>query len=187
MIALNRTKKLLAHAKAVIRNERVAIGLTQKEFAEFSNIKYSTYREFEQSGKISFQAFINILQSLNKDEEFKRYLDSFEFNNGILNPRVEKGKKSPSNIEPVISPSQKQIVLDKGIFGSELFYSVDDGHKYEVSNFIGINLSHFDDKRMLLLLKYFGEKRLKPYILEKKNIKLLKLFNKHVGFTKGMI
>ena len=30
------------------------------------------------------------------------------------------------------------IRLDKKIFGPELFYSVEDGHKFEVPNFINI-------------------------------------------------
>jgi len=85
-------------------------------------------------------------------------------------------------LSPIIPPSQKQIILDKNIFGEELFYSVQNGHEYNISNFITIILSNCDDKKMILLLKYFGIQRLKPYILKEKNLKLLKMFNRHIEF-----
>ena len=38
----------------------------------------------------------------------------------------------------------------------------------------------------MLLIKYFGEDRLKPYILKKKDIKLLKSFNSHLKYIREM-
>ena len=89
--------------------------------------------------------------------------------------------------KPIVLPSQKQITLDKQIFGNELFYSVENGHIYEVSTFISILLSHCSDERLMLLLRYFGVDRLKPYVLKEKNIDLLKKFNKHVTYLKKRV
>ncbi len=175
-------QNLTDKSKKVIRNERLALGLTQKEFANFSGIKYATYKQFEQNGKISLENFFVILVHLNKDVEFNRFLDSFEFNTAKERVRSDKAQEVKSVVAPIVSPSQKQITLDKEIFGSDLFYSVDNGHVYEVSTFISIMLKDCNDKRMMLLLKYFGEERLKPYILKEKNVKTLKMFNKHVAY-----
>lgn len=168
--------------KKVIRNERLALGLTQKEFANFSGIRYATYKQFEQTGKISLQNFFSVLIHLNKDIEFKQFLDGFEFDTAKERVRNDKSKELESIIVPIVSPSQKQITLDKEIFGNDLFYSVDNGHVYDVSTFISIMLKECNDKRMMLLLKYFGKERLKPYILKEKNIKILKMFNKHISY-----
>jgi transcriptional regulator with XRE-family HTH domain len=173
---------LIDKSRKMIRNERLALGITQKEFADFSGIKYATYRLYEQSGKISLENFFTILVYLNKDIEFDRFLDSFEFNVAKERVRKDKSQESINIMDPIVPPSQKQITLDKEIFGNELFYSVDNGHLYEVSTFISRILKDCNDHRMLLLLKYFGEKRLKPYILKEKNIELLKMFNKHISY-----
>ena len=77
---------------------------------------------------------------------------------------------------------QKQIILDKELFGEELFYSVENGHVYEIPNFINIILSAWDEKRLMLLIKYFGIERIKPYIVKQKDIKILKSFNQHVKY-----
>jgi len=170
--------------KTSIRNERIAINLSQKEFAEFTGMKYATYRAFEQEGKISLSNFLLILKGINKLDELTRFIDGFEFQTGVDNARVDTKKERGTIIDPIVKPSQKKITLDKNIFGNELFYSVDDGHKYEVSKFISIILAKFNDQRVMLLLKYFGEKRLKPYILKERNIILLKMFNKHSEYMK---
>lgn len=182
MISIDKEIKAL---KELIRNERIALGLSQKEFSEFIGMKYPTYRNFEQDGNITLKNFLLILYGINKYEEFKKFMNGFEFQNGIQKSRVSKKRKKNNEIfEPIIKPSQKQIVLDKEVFGNELFYSVENGHVYEVSRFIKILLSDYNDRILMLLLKYFGEKRLKPYILKEKNIDLLKRFNKHVKYIK---
>lgn len=173
---------IIKKIKVSIRNERIAINLSQKEFAEFINMKYPTYRAFEQEGKISLSGFLLILKGINKLDEFDRFLDGFEFQRGIEKARVDTKKDKSLSIKPIVSPSQKRIILDKNIFGNELFYSVENGHEYEISNFISIVLAKFNDNRIMLLLKYFGEKRLRPYVLKEKNIALLKMFNKHVDY-----
>lgn len=183
MKKLSEIENLLIEAVNKVRAERIALNLTQKEFAEFVDIKYSTYKSYEQSGKISFESYIKILIKLNKQEQFSKFLDGFEFNE-------QKERASSNNIkltgndsfEPIIKPSQKHIILDKEVFGPELFYSVDNGHTYEVQNFIGIILSNWNEKRLMLLIKYFGIDRLKPYILKQKDISLLKSFNRHMKF-----
>jgi len=182
MITSENIKSTLITIKDSVRNERVAINLSQKEFSEFINIKYSTYRNFEQNGTVSLSNFLLILNGLNKYEEFEKFMSGFEYQSGVYNQRVDKQINTHSILSPIVDASQKQIILDKNIFGNELFYSVDNGHVYEVSRFISIMLTDFNDKRLMLLLKYFGEKRLKPYILREKNINLLKKFNKHVSF-----
>ena len=185
MKSITNIEPYLDKIKISIRDERIANNLTQKEFSDFVNVKYPTYRAFEQDGKISLTNFLLILNGLNKLKEFEQFLDGFEYKSGITNSRVEKKEQKNSDIlDPIVKPSQKHIVLDKSIFGNELFYSVDNGHIYDVSNFISIMLSNFNEKRIMLLLKYFGEKRLKPYILKEKNIKLLKMFNKHIAYIK---
>ena len=63
-----------------------------------------------------------------------------------------------------------------------MFYSVDDGHKYEIPNFINIVLNKWDDRRLMLLIKYFGEERLKLHIVKLKDVKVLKSFNKHIKY-----
>lgn len=173
--------KLIDLTKTQIRNERIALELSQKEFSDFVGLKFSSYRYFEQNGKISFENFLLILLKLNKDIEFENFLKGFEFT--LEKERVGKLRKSENiSNKSIIPPSQKQIVLDKQIFGNDLFYSVENGHLYDVPTFISIVLSGWNDKRLMLLLKYFGIDRLKPYVLREKKIDLLKAFNKHVAF-----
>lgn len=177
--------KLKDMVKKRVRNERIALNLTQKEFAQFVGLKYATYRSFEQSGVISLENYLLILYKINKDIEFQNFLEGFEFESQKQRAKKETKSDRKNELEPIIPPSQKQIILDKNIFGEDLFYSVQNGHEYHISNFISIILSNCDDKKMILLIKYFGIKRLKPYILKEKNLKLLKMFNKHIQFIQG--
>ncbi len=187
MIVQSKIDELLIQTCRSVRNERIALGLTQKEFSGFVGLKYATYRHFEQEGKISLENFLQILYALNKEIEFKRFLDGFEFQSVKERAKPEQNNTNTSIINPIVLPSQKQITLDKQIFGSDLFYSVENGHIYEVSTFISIILSNYSDKRIVLLLRYFGADRLKPYVLKEKNIDLLKKFNSHVDFLKKRI
>jgi transcriptional regulator with XRE-family HTH domain len=178
----NQIDKILKSASKKIRAERIALELSQEEFADFVNIKLSTYKTFEQKGKITFENYVRILIKINKIEQFKYFLDGFEFNE----QKERAYKKNDGNniyIKPIIDVSQKEIILDKKVFGPELFYSVEDGHKFEVPNFINIILNSWDERRLMLLFKYFGQDRLKPYILERKDINLLKSFNKHLVYV----
>lgn len=184
MLASLKIDELLQRTKKNVRNERIALGLTQKEFASFVGLKYATYRVFEQEGKISLENYLYILNALNKSIEYKKFLDGFEFENDKKRARTEQDKKQSIVLKPIVSPSQKQITLDKEIFGNELFYSVENGHVYEVSTFISIMLANYNDERLVLLLSYFGADRLKPHILKAKNKDLLQRFNKHVAYLK---
>ena len=178
----NKINKILKSASKKIRAERIALELSQEEFADFVNIKLSTYKTFEQKGKITFENYVKILIKINKIEQFKYFLDGFEFNE----QKERAYKKNDDNniyIKPIIDASQKEIILDKKVFGPELFYSLEDGHKFEVANFINIILNNWDERRLMLLFKYFGQDRLKPYILERKDINLLKSFNKHLVYV----
>ncbi|OCL85386.1 hypothetical protein [Arcobacter porcinus] len=65
-----------------------------------------------------------------------------------------------------------------------MFYSIENGHIYEILNFINIVLSAWNDKRLMLLIKYFGEERIKTHILNQKDIKLLKSFNAHLEYIR---
>ncbi len=184
----NNTLKILKLASKKIRAERIALDLTQEEFSNFIEIKYATYKNFEQKGKISFENFVQILIKLKKEEQFLEFLGGFEFNE--QKERSLNNRKSSSTedilkntyLKPIIEVEQKQIILDKEVFGDELFYSVENGHIYEVSNFINIVLNTWNEKRLMLLIKYFGIERLKPYIVKLKDIKLLKSFNQHVKY-----
>ena len=171
--------KILKSASKKVRAERIALELSQEEFANFVDIKYATYKTFEQKGKITFENYVKILIKINKEDQFNKFLDGFEFNE--QKERANK-KIDSSNVylNPIIEASQKHIILDKKVFGEELFYSVEDGHSYEISNFINIVLNKWDEKRLMLLFKYFGADRVKPYIIEQKDIQLLKSFNRHV-------
>lgn len=182
-------EKLIDLSKVKIRAERIALDLTQEEFSEFVDIKYATYKSFEQNGKISFENYIKILIKLNKDDQFLKFLNSFEFDEQkqrASSKKIDENSIINNLIKPIIEVSQKQIVLDKKIFGEELFYSVENGHIYDIPNFINIVLSSWNDKRLMLLIKYFGEDRLKPYIFKKKDIKLLKSFNSHLKYIREM-
>lgn len=174
-------EKQLNKISSKIRAERIALDLTQKEFAEFIDLKYATYRSFEQDGKISLENYLKILKKINKNKEFEQFLDGFEFDNNKERVKSESNDKV-SFKSPIVPPSQKQITLDKNIFGNELFYSVENAQVFEVSVFISILLSQWNDKRLMLLLKYFGVTRLKPYILKEKKIELLKAFRRHEIF-----
>lgn len=76
----NSILKISKLASKKIRAERIALDLTQEEFSNFIEIKYATYKNFEQKGKISFENFIQILVKLKKEELFLEFLDGFEFN-----------------------------------------------------------------------------------------------------------
>lgn len=178
---------LLQQSNKAVRNERIALGLTQKEFADFVGLKYATYRYFEQEGKISLENFLAILNGLNKSVEYKKFLDGFEFESAKKRAKPERNTKNDLFTKPIVPPSQKQITLDKEIFGNELFYSVENGHVYEVSRFISIMLSSFNDARVALLIRYFGTERLKPYVLKEKNIDLLQTFNRHLAYLKKRV
>ena len=183
----NSVTKISKLASKKIRAERIALDLTQEEFSNFIEIKYATYKNFEQKGKISFENFIQILVKLKKEELFLEFLDGFEFNEQKERSSSNKNANNENTIKssylnPIIKVEQKQIILDKELFGEELFYSVENGHVYEIPNFINIILSAWDEKRLMLLIKYFGIERIKPYIVKQKDIKLLKSFNQHVKY-----
>jgi transcriptional regulator with XRE-family HTH domain len=180
------TEKILISSSKKVRAERIALDLTQEEFADFIDMKYATYKSFEQKGKISFDNYVKILIRLNKQEQFEKFLDGFEFNEQKARAINNKNNVDIKNkfIEPIINANQKQLTLDKKVFGTELFYSVRDGHFYEVPTFINIVLNSWNEKRLMLLIKYFGEDRLKPYMLKQKDTKLLKSFNKHIKHIK---
>ena len=183
----NSILKISKLASKKIRAERIALHLTQEEFSNFIEIKYATYKNFEQKGKISFENFIQILIKLKKEELFLEFLDGFEFNEQKERSSSNKNANNENTIKssylnPIIKIEQKQIILDKELFGEELFYSVENGHIYEIPNFINIILSAWDEKRLMLLIKYFGIERIKPYIVKQKDINLLKSFNQHVKY-----
>ena len=183
----NSILKISKLASKKIRAERIALHLTQEEFSNFIEIKYATYKNFEQKGKISFENFIQILIKLKKEELFLEFLDGFEFNEQKERSSSNKNANNENTIKssylnPIIKIEQKQIILDKELFGEELFYSVENGHIYEIPNFINIILSAWDKKRLMLLIKYFGIERIKPYIVKQKDINLLKSFNQHVKY-----
>lgn len=183
----NSILKISKLASKKIRAERIALHLTQEEFSNFIEIKYATYKNFEQKGKISFENFIQILIKLKKEELFLEFLDGFEFNEQKERSSSNKNANNENTIKssylnPIIKIEQKQIILDKELFGEELFYSVENGHIYEIPNFINIILSAWDEKRLMLLIKYFGIERIKPYIVKQKDIKILKSFNQHVKY-----
>lgn len=183
----NSILKISKLASKKIRAERIALDLTQEEFSNFIEIKYATYKNFEQKGKISFENFIQILIKLKKEELFLEFLDGFEFNEQKERSSSNKNANNENTIKssylnPIIKIEQKQIILDKELFGEELFYSVENGHIYEIPNFINIILSAWDKKRLMLLIKYFGIERIKPYIVKQKDINLLKSFNQHVKY-----
>ena len=183
----NSILKISKLASKKIRAERIALDLTQEDFSNFIEIKYATYKNFEQKGKISFENFIQILIKLKKEELFLEFLDGFEFNEQKERSSSNKNANNENTIKssylnPIIKIEQKQIILDKELFGEELFYSVENGHIYEIPNFINIILSAWDKKRLMLLIKYFGIERIKPYIVKQKDINLLKSFNQHVKY-----
>lgn len=181
-------EKIIKSASKKIRAERIALELTQEEFSDFVDMKYSTYKHFEQKGRVSFENYVKILIKLKKEEQFLKFLDGFEFNEqkerAVNNKANTNTSFSNEFLKPIIEVKQKQIILDKNIFGEELFYSVEDGHTYEIPNFINIVLSQWNDKRLMLLIKYFGEQRLKPHIIKLKDVKILKSFNQHIKHIK---
>ena len=75
----NDIKKILIAASKKIRAERIALELSQEEFANFVDIKYATYKTFEQKGKITFENYVKILIKINREEQFNKFLEGFEF------------------------------------------------------------------------------------------------------------
>ena len=67
-------------------------------------------------------SYVKILIKINKEEQFNKFLEGFEFND-----QKERTNKKNENdniyLKPIIEPSQKYIILDKKVFGEELFYS----------------------------------------------------------------
>ena len=111
-------QKILMVASKKIRAERIALELSQEEFANFVDIKYATYKTFEQKGKITFENYVKILIKINKEEQFNKFLEGFEFND-----QKERANKKNENdniyLKPIIEPSQKYIILDKKGFRLE--------------------------------------------------------------------
>ena len=62
-----------------IKKIRIALNLTQDEFALKSGVTLSTYRTFEKSGKGSFETFIKIVSGLGRVNELDKmlYLETF--------------------------------------------------------------------------------------------------------------
>ena len=52
---------LLENAKSSVSNERIALGLTQKEFADFIGLKYATYAKLEE---MIYESYLEELYSL---------------------------------------------------------------------------------------------------------------------------
>ena len=65
-------QKILMVASKKIRAERIALELSQEEFANFVDIKYATYKTFEQKGKITFENYVKILIKINKEKKEKK-------------------------------------------------------------------------------------------------------------------
>ena len=74
-----------------------------EEFSEFVDIKYATYKSFEQNGKISFENYIKILIKLNKDDQFLKFLNSFEFDEQKQRASSKKIDENCKKIIPVIA------------------------------------------------------------------------------------
>ncbi len=116
-------QKILMVASKKIRAERIALELSQEEFANFVDIKYATYKTFEQKGKITFENYVKILIKINKEEQFNKFLEGFEFND-----QKERTNKKNENdniyLKPIIEPSQKYIILDKKEMDIDMKYQI---------------------------------------------------------------
>ncbi|MDX9813531.1 MAG: hypothetical protein RBS91_02570 [Sulfurimonadaceae bacterium] len=73
------TKELALRAKQK-RKKNIARYGTQKEFAKHIGMSYRSYQEFEISGKITLERFIDVL----------RGLDAIEDSNELLKPKDEE-------------------------------------------------------------------------------------------------
>ena len=62
---------VIAKNIATLRKEQ---GWTQQDLAEKSDVSYGSIKRFEQSGKISFESLLKIVESLKRLSEFENIL-----------------------------------------------------------------------------------------------------------------
>lgn len=71
---LQSSKQIAKEIGRRAKNVRKSTGKTQKEFAEFSGIPLGTYSRFEQTGQLSLDEFIVVLQRLDRIDEIESIL-----------------------------------------------------------------------------------------------------------------
>ena len=167
-----------------IRNERLALGLSQSEFAKSVQLSLSTYSRLEQSGDMSMNNYLKLIVYLGYEENFLSFLKGLSIDSS--RERVDR-KERQELLVPIIDISTKKIILDKNVFKGSAFYSVANGYEYDIPNFIDINLENPTDENISLLIRYFGIKRLKPYIDKKNIISLSKMFKKHISYLESKL
>lgn len=60
MITLNSPKDTLEKTALLLKEQRLAVNLTQAELSERSNVSLATLRNFERTGKISLESFVKL-------------------------------------------------------------------------------------------------------------------------------
>ena len=83
-----------------VRERRLEKNFTQKEISLRSGIPISTYRKFEQTGKISLRSLVMIAFALNATDDFSSLFDKTSYSNidEIINFDKTKKRKRGSGI-----------------------------------------------------------------------------------------
>lgn len=74
MISLISISDAQAQIANQVQSRRVAMGLTQKEFAKRAGVKLPTLRKFEQKGVLSLESFLKMMMVLGELDNIARFL-----------------------------------------------------------------------------------------------------------------
>jgi len=89
MLSLKTTSEILSELANRTRKLRLERDWSQEELARRSGIKTATYRLFEQTGKISLQRFVKILEAVGRASDFDQLLNRREL------PQIRDLQKIP--------------------------------------------------------------------------------------------
>lgn len=89
VLSLKTSAEILLELADRTRELRLERDWSQEEMARRSGIKTATYRLFEQTGKISLQRFVKILEALGRAADFDQLLNRREL------PQIRDLQKAP--------------------------------------------------------------------------------------------
>lgn len=99
-VGVSNPNEIARQIAARVRERRLELDLTQEGMAARSGVKFATYRRFEQTGKISLKALLQIGFALNMLSDFDALFSHRQYQslNDVLNEqnvvRKKRGKKN---------------------------------------------------------------------------------------------